>query len=155
MANPQESSHSCFFGAASTPDDFLGVGLVVPFERRTRDFHSAGGGILVASSVSIILGTRAAVGDHMGELEWRPDFGSKLWVLKHRKNDGTLRSTAKAFVNEAFRWEPRAEVTEVFAEREPHAGPNELRVRVRHQLIDEDTDANRVVRHQETELVVT
>ena len=65
---------------ARTPLDFLGVGLLSPFRRGARDFVSGGGVELVRSSVRQILGTRAAVGKFAGELPWRPNFGSKLWV---------------------------------------------------------------------------
>lgn len=127
-----------------TPFDFLGVGLLYPFRRGSRDFVSGEGVDLVRASVRQILGTRATHGDLVGELPWRPDFGSKLWVLRHRANDPTLADQAEAFAREALLWEPRAEVTEVVVEQEPAAAPNELRVRVKYRVIEEDVTANRV-----------
>lgn len=128
-----------------TPFDFLGNGIVIPFRRGVRDIVSASGIELIRSSVRQILGTRASVGSLVGELPWRPDFGSKLWVLRNRLNDATLEGQAVAFVREALLQEPRVRITDVFVEREPFSEPNELRVRVQYTIIDENVDSNNVV----------
>lgn len=127
------------------PGDFLGNGITTPIRRGSSDLVSASGVDLIRAAVGQILGTKAAVGDLVGEVPWRPDFGSKLWVLKHRSNDPTLEGQAEAFVKEALLWEPRVEVTEVLVETEPAAGPNELRIRVRYRVLNENSDDNRVL----------
>ncbi len=124
-----------------TPLDFLGCGLLIPFTRGSRDFVNGCDVDLVRSGVAQVLGTRAAHGDFLGDLRWRPEFGNKLWVLRHRNNDPTLQGQAVAFVLEALRFEPRVQVTEVAIER---GEPNELRIRVRYQIISENVDDNRV-----------
>lgn len=137
-----------------TPFDFLGNGIVIPFRRGVRDIVSASGAELIRSSVRQILGTRASVGDLVGELPWRPDFGSKLWVLRHRNNDPTLEGQAEAFVREALRQEPRVQVTDVFIERPPFTEPNELRVRVTYTIIGENVEDNNVILPEFEEEVV-
>lgn len=131
--------------------DFLGVGLTTPFRRGSRDFVSAKGVDLIRANVSQILGTRAAVGNMMGELLWRPDFGNKLWVLRHRNNDRTLKGQAVAFVQEALRWEPRVEVTSVEILRDED--PNKLAIRVMYRIIEENVDGNFVVLPEFEEVV--
>jgi len=123
--------------------DFLGCGLLIPFCRGSRDFENACGVELVRSSVRQILGTRAAVGQFPGDLPWRPDFGNKIWILRHRNNDRILREEAVAFVQEALRFEPRVEVTEVVASVNPE-DPNRLDVTVRYRIIKTNTLDNRV-----------
>jgi len=137
-----------------TPFDFLGCGLVIPLRRGSRDLVNGCDVELIKSSVAQILGTRAAVGRSLlGDLPWRPDFGSKIWVLRHRRNDPTLEGEAQSFVLEALSWEPRVEVTQVTVEREPLANPNELRIRVKYEIISENVDDNRVVLPEFEEVV--
>lgn len=137
---------------ARTPLDFLGRGLLIPFRRGSRDFVSGGGVELVRSAVKQILGTQAAVGrQYPGELKWRPEFGSKLWILKHRNNDSTLRGQAVAFVEEAFLQEPRAQLLEVEIERDSE--PNELVIRAKYQIISENVEGNQVFLPVEEEVV--
>jgi phage baseplate assembly protein W len=133
--------------------DFLGNGLVAPFARGSRDFQSASNEELVRACIHEILATRAAVADYPGELPWRPDFGSKLWFLKHRKRDESLEDQAGAYVREAFRWEPRARVTTVEIDEFDLAAPNELIVRVRYQIITQNVLENRVVLPEFEEVV--
>jgi phage baseplate assembly protein W len=46
-----------------------------------------------------------------GELPWRPEFGSNLYLLRNRQNDGTLADLARTYVVDALaRWEPRVRV---------------------------------------------
>lgn len=89
---------------------FLGAGLLRPFVRdQKQDFANAAGVDLVRACVGQILGTRASddSGEHQGELEWRPGFGSKLYLLQHRKGP-LLNELARFYVVEALsRWEPR------------------------------------------------
>ena len=130
--------------AARSPDDFLGCGLLTPFRRSARDFENSCGKDLVASCVYQVLGTRAAVDGFPGDLQWRPDFGNKVWILKHRGNDAGLREEATAFVHEAMRWEPRVNVTEVNA-RANVEDPRKLDIQVSYRIIETNTLDNRVV----------
>jgi len=133
-----------------TPLDFLGCGLLIPFRRGSRDFVNGCEIELVKSGVAQALGTRAAHGDFVGDLQWRPNFGNKLWILRHRRKDETLRGQAIAFVLEALQHEPRARVTSVEIEE---SDPNELRIRVRYQIILENVVDNRVILPEYEEIV--
>lgn len=124
--------------------DFLGCGLTIPFRRASRDFENSCGVELIRSTVRQILGTRAAVGAYPGDLEWRPDFGSKLWVLRHRNNDTGLREVAAAYVHEALQQEPRVSVTSIQPRTSP-SDPNTLEIAVRYEIIQENVAGNRVV----------
>lgn len=123
---------------------FLGCGLIIPFRRASRDFANACDVELIRSTVRQILGTRAAVRSLPGDLKWRPDFGSKLWVLRHRNNDYLLREEATTYVQEALEWEPRVRVTEVIPTVDAE-NPNRLKIRVRYKIIDENVPENRVI----------
>ncbi len=100
---------------APTPENpsFLGNGLLRPFRRdEKQDFANGGGVLLVVSAVGQILGTRAASEANQGELQWRPEFGSLVHLLKHRNNNAILRELARTTSMEALdRWEPRANIT--------------------------------------------
>lgn len=104
---------------ARTPVDLLGNGLDLPFRRGARDFVAVRGPELVRARVRQIFSTRAAYGDYPGELPWRPDFGHKFWVLKHRNNTRALRAQASAFAREALRWEKSVRVSGVEVEKDP------------------------------------
>ena len=141
--------------ASRTPFDFLGKGLVNPFRRGSRDFVNAEGVELIRANVRQILGTRSAIGDDVvGELAWRPDFGSKFWRLKHRNNDGILEGLAIAYAHEALSWEPRVEVSAVVVEPDVNR-PNRLSIRVLYQIIDENVAGNRVFLSEQFEEVVS
>lgn len=129
---------------ARAPIDFLGSGLLFPLRRGGSDLVLGSGIELVTASVHIILGTRASIGKLHGELRWRPDFGSKHWILKHRQLNPTTKSQARTFVREALGWEPRVEINEVFVENPAFAGPTELRVRTRFSVISNNVVDNRV-----------
>jgi phage baseplate assembly protein W len=107
--------------ASQTPA-FLGAGLLRPFVRdQKQDFANGSFVDLVRASVGQILGTRASddSGEHQGELEWRPDFGSKLYLLQHRKGP-LLSELARFYVVEALsRWEPRVASVRASASFDP------------------------------------
>jgi len=127
-------------------DDVLGFGLLRPFRRDGKsDFAAAGGEQLVRSSVGQILGTRAESEVSEGELPWRPEFGSKLYLLRHQKNDAVLQELARVYVVDALqRWEPRVRVKTVQASRERQEGEDALVVTVRYSLIDRNVPGNQV-----------
>lgn len=133
--------------------DFLGFGLLTPFRRGVRDFISGSGPDLVKSAVSQILNTRASSpdGNIVGELPWRPEFGSQLWLLRHKNiNDGTS-ILANTFVTSAFEQEPRAVVQNIEVEE---LEDTTLLIRVTYGIINENIDANQVILTEVEEIVV-
>jgi phage baseplate assembly protein W len=93
--------------------DVAGFGILRPFSRdEVGDFLNGGAERLIRSAVGQVLGTRAAAGQRMGELRWRPEFGSQLYRLRHSNANGILIDIARYYVVEALsRWEPRIKVT--------------------------------------------
>lgn len=89
---------------------FLGAGLVCPFVRdQKNDFANDNGLNVIRSCVAQILGTKAAddTGTNQGELVWRPTFGSRLYLLQHRKGP-ILAQMARVYVVDALaKWETR------------------------------------------------
>ncbi len=102
----------------------LGFGLVRPFRRDLKnDFASAGGADLVRACVGQILGMRGTSARSKGELDWDPDRGSLLYLLRHQANDLVLEQLGRAYVVEALaRFEPRISIKGVRITRD--AGPD-------------------------------
>jgi phage baseplate assembly protein W len=92
----------------------FGRGIITPFQRDGKgDIANGVGAELLQSLVAQVLGTVASSPITRGELPWRPDFGSTLTVLRHRKLDGRIRELARIGVLEALkRWIPEIDVTE-------------------------------------------
>ena len=127
--------------------EFLGFGLVRPFQRDGRaDFVAAGGEQLVRSAVGQILGTIGASENTPGELPWRTEFGSLLYRLRHQKNDSVLQELGSVYVVEALKlWEPRVIVSDVRITRERHDGENLLAIRIRYDVVSTNTPGNDVI----------
>lgn len=93
----------------------FGFGIVRPFRRDQKsDVTTAGGADLVKAAIDQILGTNAADdrGTFQGECPWNPAFGSKLYLLKHRKGPA-VEHLARIYALEAIqRWEPRVTIVE-------------------------------------------
>lgn len=123
---------------------FLGNGLLRPFQRdKKQDFANAAGEALVRACVGQILGTQCSDdgGTILGELPWRPEFGSLLYRLKHRK--GFVRDEmARVYVAQALqRWEPRISVSQA----EILSFENlTLTIRIRYSFIDRNVASNQV-----------
>lgn len=145
LAPPAPGAASGSTAFSSTPiDSLMGFGLLRPFQRDQRnDFASDGGAALVRSSVGQILGTRAQNGASQGELPWRQDFGSKLYLLKLRK--GVRQDElGRAYAQEALRkWEPRAAVTAVVTDFD--RATRALSIHVKFDLIDRNKPGNNVL----------
>lgn len=125
--------------------DFLGSGLFRPFVRdQKNDFANGAGVELVKARVGQILGTRAAddSGDHQGELEWRPAFGSKLYLLQHRKG-ALLTELAWHYVVDALKWEPC--VTNVSVEVSFDPSQRLLTIDLTYDIISANVPGNAVV----------
>lgn len=129
--------------------DVLGFGLLRPFRRDQQlDFAAAGGARLVEACVGQVLGTRCASGFSEGELPWRDEFGSLLYLLRHREIDETTQELARVYVAQALaRWEPRVRVTgvEVLAEEVDGLGPVALAIRVQFDLVSRMAPGNSVL----------
>lgn len=139
--------------------DALGSGPTRPWRRDKKlDWSSANGAKLVASSVGQILGTRCASEFTSGELPWRDEFGSLLYLLRHRNNDATTRELARVYVADALaRWEPRVRVTGVSidAEEVPGVGMVAMTIRVRYDITSGSRAGNNVLlTGQETEVAL-
>jgi phage baseplate assembly protein W len=91
--------------------------VVRPFVRDGKsDVASREGVALILRNVGQVLGTQCSneAGTLVGEVPWRPRFGSLLYALRHRNLDQTTQELAKVFVAEALaRWEPRAQLRAV------------------------------------------
>ena len=127
--------------------DFLGFGLIRPFQRDGRaDFVAAGGEAAIRSAVGQILGTIGASDVTPGEVPWRTDFGSLLFRLRHQRNDSMLQELARVYVVDALqRWEPRIVVTAVALSRLRHDGENVLAIRIRYDVISTNAPGNNVL----------
>ena len=122
---------------------FLGYGPIRPFRRDGRgDIAHAGGVELVRSCVGQVLGTRASSEVVQGELPWRPEFGSLLYLLRHRKNTNSLGELARAWAQDALaHWEPRVRVVSVNAYKRGRI----LYARVVFDIIDRNVPGNNVL----------
>jgi phage baseplate assembly protein W len=123
----------------------FGYGLIRPFQRDQKgDFATAGDAKLVSAAIGQILGTFASSDFSQGEMPWRPEFGSLLYLLKHRPNTPALDQLAHQYVVQAIQqWERRVVVTDVFIGRdfEEDGGLNSLIIKVRFNFIDTSSGA--------------
>jgi len=125
---------------------FLGYGLVRPFQRdQKQDFASAGGVALIRSCVGQILGTMCSspTSSLQGELPWRPEFGSLLYFLKHKKGP-SLEALAQLYVIDALaKWEPRVSVTQSMVSFDNDQ--RTLTIRIMYNIIDQNVPGNNVL----------
>jgi phage baseplate assembly protein W len=122
--------------------DHFGFGLTHPFRRDGKgDFANQAGPELVKSAVSQILGTFASSDISEGEVPWRPDFGSLLYLLRHQPNNLMLQELARVHVAEAIGfWEPRVRITDVRTSKlETDNTDDTLEIAVRFNFIDLNT----------------
>ncbi|HEX7839685.1 MAG TPA: GPW/gp25 family protein [Kofleriaceae bacterium] len=127
--------------------EFLGFGLLRPLRRDQKaDFAAGGGKQLIRSAVGQILGTIGASEVTPGELPWRTEFGSLLYRLRHQKNDSVLQELARVYIVDALkRWEPRIVVTAVQISRDQQEGEDVLAIRIRYDVISNNTPGNNVI----------
>lgn len=106
----------------------LGRGVVGPFQRDGRgDWATAEGEALVRANVEQILGTMCSSGRSHGELPWRPEFGSLVYMLRHGQNDDVLKELAQQYVVDALElWEPRVKIRKSRITNDPEAGKLEI-----------------------------
>jgi phage baseplate assembly protein W len=134
MTLPDEAAQAASAARSGLPS-FLGSGLLRPFRRDEKNDFASGSGVdLVAACAGQVLGTRATSPSGVGEIPWRPEFGSNLQALRHAQNDDALGDLGVVYVGEALRrWEPRARVTFVTPRR---PAPEKLVLDVRFDVVD-------------------
>lgn len=87
-------------------------GLSSPFRRDgVNDFASASGRELLKSKLSNILGVLCTGRNTIGELAWRPEFGSLLELVRHSNDNETSAAMARQWAQDAFaQWAPSVRV---------------------------------------------
>lgn len=130
-------------GAATEPvpagvPSFLGLGILTPFQRDQKNDFAVGSGVaLVKASMRQILMTRCRSVSGGGEVPWRTGFGSRLYLLRHRKNNFVTQEMARVYVVGALRrWEPRVQITKVTL----RSSGRELHIDIRFNLIDRNSN---------------
>lgn len=111
----------------------MGRGLIQPFQRDLNDFAVADGKKQFKSKIEQILGTRGTTrGRSLGELPWRPEFGSGLHVLRHGAMfDEAGDDMARTYVGDALRrWLPGSHVSGLEITNDPEGGSKIIRVGV-------------------------
>jgi phage baseplate assembly protein W len=123
---------------------FLGAGLLRPFRRDEKnDFAHAEGIEVVRACVGQILGTTAASDFTQGEMPWRTEFGSVLYLLRQQRNDAALQELGRHYIVDALsKWEPRVRVK---ACRFTRPKPNVLEIRIRYDIVSVNSPGNAVM----------
>src|SRR5581483_1311178 len=110
------------------------------------DFVAAGDEEGIRSAVGQILGTNGASDRTPGEVPWRTEFGSLLYLLRHQKNDSVLAELARVYVVDALkRWDPRVVVTAVTITQEGKGNENVLSIHLRYDAISLNVPGNNVI----------
>jgi phage baseplate assembly protein W len=92
----------------------MATGIPSAFRRGPRDIATLSGQELVKDQIEQILGTRAGDRTSVGELAWRPDFGSRIHILLHYPIKEDLASLAFPLIIEALnKWLPSIQVLDV------------------------------------------
>jgi len=127
----------------------LGRGVVRPFRRDDRnDFANAEGLALVQSCVGQIIAMRGSTEFVQGELEWDPDRGSLMHLLRFKQNTLVTQELGRTYLVDCLRtWEPRVIVKNARVTRE--AGPNGeetvLLIRLLYDVIATNVPGNTVL----------
>lgn len=112
-------------GTAQTTNPIAyGNGVLAPFVRDGRgDFAHASDITLVRSEVRQVLGTLASSAISVGELPWRPEFGSVLPLLRFRNMDETTIELARTYVVDALKvWLRRVQILDATITADHDAG---------------------------------
>lgn len=102
----------------------LGAGITAPFQRDGKgDWTNDYGQAVIRSNIEQILGVVAASDYTLGELPWRPEFGSLLHLMRHANNDEVLAQLAQQYVVDALEfWEPRIRLVDTRISQDALAG---------------------------------
>lgn len=126
----------------------LGNGLVRPFQRDAKsDFANASGVDLVKACVGQILGMVGTSPKQQGELEWDPERGSVLYLLRHQQNNLVLQELGRLYVVDALRkWEPRIRVkrAQITRDRAPNGQEVVLSIRLLYDVLATNDASNAV-----------
>jgi len=111
--------------------EFLGQGLAFPLQVNSRgEIALARGEVDIEQSIRIILATSP------GERVMRPEFGCRARELLFAPINPSTEATMAFFVQESLtRWEPRIELIDVKAGRDP-AHDGALLVEIRYRIKD-------------------
>jgi phage baseplate assembly protein W len=131
-------------------DPLIGSGILRPFQRDVKqDWANDTGRRILDTSIGQILATMADSPLATGELPWRPEFGSVLYLLRNQNNAGQLGDLARRYVVDAIReWEPRVRVRGAQIQRFQAAnqqGQNAMLIRVKYDIVGQGGSANEVV----------
>lgn len=142
---------------SSVDQVFLGKCVIRPFIRDgKRDFRNEFGEVNVRAAVAQVLGTICSSDYTVGELPWRPEFGSLLYLLRHLNNDLDIVELAKVYVADAVRtWEPRIDLKDVKVSQVDTGtgGLNTIEITVRYSIVDRRRNSVLVPSVTQTELV--
>jgi phage baseplate assembly protein W len=96
--------------------EFLGQGLAFPLQLNPRGELALAAGLTdIEQSINIILGTVP------GERVMRPTFGCRAWELLFSPNQAVTQSLMAEYVRDSLAmWEPRIDVRDVVAYRDPN-----------------------------------
>ncbi len=124
---------------------FLGNGILRPFVRdQKNDFANGSALDLIRSTAGQILGTRCDGPKSRGELPWRGEFGSRLYLLRHKSINTTNRELARFYAQDALRrWEPRILVTKALLAKD--STRRALIVQITFDVIARNVAGNRVI----------
>lgn len=90
------------------------LGLTIPFSRASRDLGTAEDVALLRARIRQVLLTEGATARSEGELPWRTNFGSGLYLLRHQNNTAVLGEIARVYIRDALKkWLPEVEVVSV------------------------------------------
>lgn len=105
----------------------LGNGILRPLRRLSgSDFVSASGSRVVKAAIEQVIGTR------IGELIWRPDFGTNIERFRHQNaTPQTVAAIASEIKTSLSIWEPRVSVASVGVAVED----NQIRVKITWSLV--------------------
>ncbi|GAB3023310.1 GPW/gp25 family protein [Natronobiforma cellulositropha] len=102
------------------------------------DVSLSEGELSIRDSIRIILGTAK------GERVMRPDFGCDIHDHVFGNIDGTMLTLVESGVEEALiNWEPRIDVEDVDAGRDPE-NPNRLLIDITYRVRSTNTESNMV-----------
>lgn len=126
---------------------FLGFGLLRPFRRDEKnDFANGGEEAIVRARVGQILGTNGSSEFAQGELEWNPEFGCLLYLLKHQTNPVAVSEIGKYYVVSALqRWEPCVRVTRCTVRKDATPEQTTLVISLMYDIISANAPGNDVV----------
>jgi len=94
----------------------FGAGLIAPFQRdNIGDVANSSGADVLSADIGELLGIQGPTPGTPGELAWRPELGSRLHTLRHRKMHSELvRATAEQMIVSVMKqYENRVRITSI------------------------------------------